>query len=256
MGEQTTSVDVAYPEAEELRLRITVGACRVTVTRGAEAWVEGTYHDPSGTIPIVVESDGGSVRIKQRPDVESIVGILKGAPRLELRLGTARPFALAVEGGANDADLELGGIPLSELEVRHGAGQVVVHFSEPNPVEMSKMRLTTGAGTLTATGLAHAGFGQLVAEGGAAKFELDFGGELRRPATATVSTGAASVEIRIPSGTAAKVSSKTVLGSVEVGSGFATHDGEYWTGAAEDGTSPALSVEATVAVGAFRLSTT
>lgn len=255
MTETTTPLTVGYPAEEPLTLRITLGPCRLSVVPGATGWVQGTYRDPSGKIPILVEQDAGTVRIRQSADVESVLGLFQGAPALDLEVGTDRPFALVLEGGGNEIDLDLGGLPLVELEIRHGAGKIDLDFDAPNPVEMSRLRFATGAGSLEATHLANANFAELIAEGGAAKFELDFGGDLRRSATARVSTGAAGVEITLPSRTAAKVAARTTLGSINVGAGFTTHDGGYWTTPAETGATPVLDVDANVAVGTLKLST-
>jgi hypothetical protein len=256
MTETTTPIAIAYPEADSLSLRVSVGACTLTITSGAgPEWVEGTYRDPSGKIPLVIDQGTGAVRIRQSPDVESVVGLFQGAPRLDLRLGTDRPFDLLVEGGANEVDLSLGGVPLTQFELKHGAGKVEIGFESPNPAEMKTLRLATGAGLLEAEGLANANFAELIAEGGAAKFELQFGGKLRRAGSVRISTGAAGVEIDVPADVPARVAAKTTLGSIAVGSGFTTHDGGYWNAAAEAGGEPALTMDVTVAVGSLRIST-
>lgn len=256
MPEQITPIEVPYPEEDgPLSVRVSVGACKLEIGGGGAGWVSGSYRDPGGKIPISVEHGGHSLRIRQRPDVESIIGIFEGAPTLELEFGSGRPFDLVVEGGANEFDLDLGGLPLTGLEIRHGAGQVDLSFDEPNPAEMGRLRITMGAGALDASGLGNANFAELVAEGGAAKYELGFEGELRRPAKARLSTGAAGVELRIPETTAARVRARTTLGSMEVGGGFVTHDGEYWTEAATATGTPVLEMDVTVAVGLFRLRT-
>lgn len=256
MPEQITPIDVAYPDgAERLSVRVSVGACKLDIGRSETGWVTGSYRDPGGKIPISVERNGGALRIRQRPDVESIVGIFEGAPSLRLGFGSDRPFDLVVEGGANEFELDLGGIPITGLEIRHGAGQVDLSFDQPNPAEMERLRIAMGAGALEASGLGNANFGELVAEGGAARYQLGFEGELRRPGKVRASTGAAGVELRVPATTAAKIRARTTLGSTEVGGGFVTRDGEYWTEAADAGASPVVEMDVTVAVGIFRLLT-
>lgn len=256
MTQQTTPIEIPYPDAEPLTLRISVGACTVDVTPGDGPWVTGSYRDPSGKIPIAVDVDGGSAHIRQRPDVESIAGIFRGAPTLELTLGTQRPFALIVEGGANEVDLSLGGVPLTRLDIKHGAGQVELSFDSPNPADMERLGISTGAGSFEATGLGNANFAEMVAEGGAAKYELEFGGALRRDATVRASTGAASLELELPSTTSARVMAKSVLGATDVGDGFTTVDGRFLTRAAVEGSAPVLEIDASVAVGMLRLETT
>ena len=257
MTEQVTPIEISHPDAEPLTLRIAVGACTVDIDPGGTTWVTGTYRDPSGKIPISVEVDRGSARIRQHHDVDSITGLFQGgAPKLELMLGAERPFALVVEGGANEVDLSLGGVPLTRLDIKHGAGQVDLSFDNPNPSEMDRLSLATGAGTLDADGLGHANFHELVAECGAAKYELDFSGMLRRSATVRATAGAASVQLAVPSTTPARIQAKSVLGTTDVGDGFTTVGGSFLTRAAVDGSSPTLDIEASVAVGVLRLKTT
>jgi hypothetical protein len=67
--------------------------------------------------------EGASVTItEEEPSYERISAAFGGVPRYELRLGKQRPFALTIVTGARDFDLDLGGVPLSGLMVRQGAG--------------------------------------------------------------------------------------------------------------------------------------
>jgi hypothetical protein len=59
---------------------------------------------------------------EEEPSFGRISAVFGGVPRYELRLGRQRPFALSIETGASEFDLDLGGIPLSRLTVRQGAG--------------------------------------------------------------------------------------------------------------------------------------
>jgi hypothetical protein len=48
----TSEITVAYPDVADRHLRISVGACRLSVVPGeADAWVTGSYDDPSGALP-------------------------------------------------------------------------------------------------------------------------------------------------------------------------------------------------------------
>src|SRR5690606_1914152 len=101
-----------------------------------------------------------------------------------------------------------------------------------------------GAAETELLNLANSGAEEISVDGGAATFLLDFGGELRRDLRARLNTGMATVEIRIPSAMAAKVAPRTMLGSLDPGSGFVTRDGEFWTMAAVAGDTPSLTIDA------------
>jgi hypothetical protein len=248
------TVEIAHPGPGPLRLALAVGACRLVVKPGgAEPWVAGSYADPSGALPYKVVRQGGSVRITQEARVAEMLGLFKGAPAFDLRIGIGHPFDLSVESGASDNALELGGVPLTGLTLRQGAGKLVCRFSAPNPAEMAKLEVEAGAVGLEIAGLGHANFGEMRLDGGAAAYDLDFSGALRRDGRVRISTGVSAVTLRIPAGTAAKVFPEAILGGLDVGDGFTKREGAFCTQAALAGAAPVLILEAKVALGSLAL---
>jgi hypothetical protein len=124
-----------------------------------------------------------------------------------------------VETGASEFDLDLGGVPLSRLMVRQGAGKFELDFSVPNPHPMELFDVSSGAAGIELENLANANFGEMRLSGGAAGYELDFGGVLLRDAQVTIETGMSGVEVSVPASTAARIVAETTLGSVDVGAG-------------------------------------
>jgi hypothetical protein len=249
---EISEIRIGYPAADNLHLRITVGPGRLRLAPGSEEeWVAGTYRDPTGSLPCRVVEEGGEARIGQQ---YGLPRSFKGMPEFDLRLGTERPFALTVEAGAGDGSvLNVGGVPLTRLDVKHGAGEARLDFSAPNPVEMGRLHLAAGAARTEAVDLANANAAEIAFEGGAGAFVLDFSGTLRRDTRVTLTAGMASIELRVPGTTAARINPRTTLGSVEPADGFTTRDGGYWTAAAVAGETPVLTIEATVALGSLKL---
>jgi hypothetical protein len=250
------TIDVAYPAAEDLHLRITLGACRFSARAGqGDAWVVGTCHDPTGErAPRTELTEGGTVRITEaEPSFERIPAVFGGVPRYELELGKGRTFALTVETGASEFDLDLGGVPVNRLIVRQGAGRFELDFSAPNPEPMELLEVSSGAAGIELENLANANFSEMRLSGGAAGYDLDFGGELLRDAEAKIEAGLSGVEIEIPALTAAKVVAETTLGSVDVGDGFTKRGGAFWTEAGMAGNEPLLTIHAGVRLGALKL---
>src|ERR671916_974343 len=142
-----TPIDVAYPAAEDLLLRVAIGACRFRAWPGeGDAWVAGTYHDPTDKRSPRVLEEGSSVTITEaEPSLERIPAVFGGVPRYELEFGKQRPFALTIETGASEFDLDLGGVPLRRLTVRQGAGKFELGFSEANPEPMELLEVSSGA---------------------------------------------------------------------------------------------------------------
>jgi len=254
---EANPISIPYPEAADRHLKITVGACRLKVAPGAaDVWVTGTYRDPSGSLPLKIDQVGTTVRISQAPEWANVLNLPSGIPTLDLALGTGRPFALTLESGASENEVDLGAVPINRMIVRQGAGKMTIDFSATNPEPMSLLTLSAGAGSVEVKNLANANLAEMTVDGGAVAYKLDFGGSLQRNAHVRVSTGMASVEIRVPSTTAARISTESVLGNLDIGDGFTKREGAFWTSASPAGTGPLLSIHASVALGSLSLRAT
>jgi hypothetical protein len=250
-------IDVAYPAAEDLSLRIALGACRFSARPGdGDAWIAGTCHDPTDRRSPRIIQEGGSVTItEEEPSFERIPAVFGGVPRYELEFGKQRPFALTIETGASEFDLDLGGVSVHGLTVRQGAGKFELGFSEPNPHPMELLEVSSGAAGIELDHLANANFSEMRLSGGAAGYELDFGGVLSRDARVSIETGLASVEISVLASMAARIIAETTLGSVEVGDGFTKQEGAFLTEGAVAGNIPVLEIRAGVRLGTLQLKT-
>jgi hypothetical protein len=251
---QVTPIGVPYPDSSELALHITVGACRLQIKPGdMPDWVSGSYTDPTGAMPLSLTTDGGRVRIGQSPQVKDLREFKAEAPTFDLALGRSRPFTLSLQGGAGEAEIDLGGVPITSAQLKYGAGRCQLAFSSPNPQAMSSLVVTGGAGGVDLRGLCNAGMSELIVEGGAASIHLEFGGELVRDATARITVGVAAVDITVPGSAAVKVIREGRFGAVNVGDGFMTKEGAFWTEGALAGRSPVLTVRANVSLGSLNL---
>lgn len=249
-----TPIHIPYPASAEKHLVITVGACRLRLRPGAgEVWVDGTYTDPTRSIPSQVVQEGTRTRIVQKPEWPTRWGGVHEPPTFDLMLGTAQPFAMTLETGAGEAQLDLGGLPLTQFIARLGAGKFDLDFSAPNPQLMSMLDLAAGAASMDVHNFANANCPELVLSGGAAAYTFDFGGTLQRDTHARISTGLSSVSITIPSTTAATITSESFLGGLEVGDGFTKQGGAFLTSAALQGGTPLLRIDTSVALGSVRL---
>jgi hypothetical protein len=251
----TSVISIPYPEAGDLHLRIGVGACRLRIVPGeGDAWVAGSYDDPSGSLPYRVTQEGGTVRLSQERNWSDIFNLFgTRAPRFELRLGNARSYMLTIETGASESSLDLGGLPISRFEIKTGAGKMDLDFSAPNPQTMSLLNVSAGATAMEFENLANANFSEMFVEGGAASYRFDFGGTLRQNAHVRVSTGVSSVDLRFPAFTAAKITPESMLGGVDIGDGYTKKEGAFWTEAAVRGETPVITVRTNVALGSLAM---
>jgi hypothetical protein len=251
----STKINVPFPQASSLHLKLDVGACRLRVAPSdAPEWVTGSYDDPSGILPARIELEGGSLRLTQELRTTDWRSEYKGpAPSFDLRLGKGQPYRVSIETGANESSFDLGGLPVTRLMVRHGAGKSDFNFSAPNPGAMSLLEVESGASGLEMRNLVNANFAELSLQGGAGTFRLDFGGAFQRKALARIRSGMASVEISIPATTAAKVTTDTMMGSLHVGDGFIKKEGALWTPAGLDEKAPRLEIRAGVSLGSITI---
>lgn len=248
------NIDIAYPEAADLRLVVAVGACRLTIAPlDGEGWVAGAYNAPSGMQPPAIAQDGGMVRISQERNPSAFFSLFSGVSKLNLALGKTRPYTLNLKVGASEVNSDLGGLPITRLVAELGAGKVDFDFSAANPEPMSLLEVKAGAVGLQMRNLANANFAEMSIDGGAASFDLDFGGTLQRDAHVKISTGASSVTLRVPAATAVKIEPESSLGNVDVGDGFTKREGAWWNQAALTGARPVLTVHATVNLGSLQL---
>jgi hypothetical protein len=253
-----TPIRVAYPAGDDLHLRIALGACRLSAGPGdGGEWIAGTYHDPTDRRPLrIIEEEAGATITEEQPSFGQIRAAFGGATRYELEFGRARPFALTIETGASDFDLDLGGVPLSRLVVRQGAGKFELDFEQPNPERMELIDVSTGAAAIELENLANANFSEMRLSGGAAGYELDFGGTLSHDAEVAIETGVSGVAVSVPASTATRIAAETTLGSVDVGDGFTTREGAFLTDPALSGDGPLLNIHAGVRLGSLQLRTT
>jgi len=252
--ETTTNINLSFPEATDRNLRIAVGACKLKVSPGAaEPWVAGTYVDQSNSLPPLIQQEGGETRIMQNYQAFNPFGLFTSVPQIDLLLGKAQPYALGVELGASDNTLDLGGLPLTRLAIKQGAGKVDVNFSAANPQPMSLLRIEAGATGLEMRNLANANFTDMILEGGAAGYKFDFGGTLQRAAHVRLTTGMSGVEISVPATTAVKIKAGIVMGGLSIGDGFTKKEGAFWTEAAVKGQTPVLTIEANISLGGLTI---
>lgn len=247
-------IEVPYPATADLSLQLRTGPCRIRFTAAdGPAWIRGTYTDRTQTLPIEVRSVGGVTTIAQRVDLRTLAELQ--LPTLDLAISRARLFALDIETGASENSLDLGGLPLTRLVLKAGAGKLELDFTAPNPAAMTLMDLGIGAGVLTARHLANANFGELRLGGGVSGSTLDFSGELVRDAHVSADAGFASIDILVPATTSARIATKAFAAGKNV-TGFVTKGDAYYTTPALEGKHPLLEIDVSMAFGALGLSTT
>jgi len=251
---RVSQINVAYPEAGDLHLWLRLGACRLNLKAGTgQEWVSGTYDEAESGIKPSVQQEGGTTTLTQEWKGIHFPGLLSRPPAFDLEVGRSKPFRLTMDGGAGESTLELGGLPIQRMVINHGAGRMKLGFAEPNPVEMSLLRIAAGASDFEVRNLCNTNCAELSLEGGAARYLLDFGGSLKRDMHAQIKVGAAAVEVYVPKATPVKIAHESFLGGVEVADGFMRKEGAYWNEAALAGKTPLLNLNVSLALGLLKV---
>lgn len=225
--EVTEDIKVEYPDSDEINLKLQFGAGDLTLNPGADMLVDGTATFNYDELKPEVNTDGGDVEVRVGDgDVNILPNLNDLKNEWDLKLGD-QPMNLSIESGAYDGTFELGGLSLTRLEIKDGASNVEVSFSEPNPVEMSTFTYNTGASDVKLTGLANANFSLFDFSAGAGDYTLDFSGELQRDASIKIESGLSNVIIIVPEGVNAVVTVESGLSNVNAGSGWERSGGEY-----------------------------
>lgn len=120
--------------------------------------------------------------------------------RLDLELSPAVPTALDLAFGAGAADLELGGLSLQRIELKAGAAETVVRFSQPNRIACGRLAFQMGAVELRTEKLGNARCRHIEFTGAAGDITLDFTGEWAEdpPTQVDITVGLGSVTLRFP----------------------------------------------------------
>lgn len=247
-------IDIPYPDAPELSLLLRTGPCRVKLSPSdGPQWISGIYEDPSAVLPLQVTA-GPATTIAQSFDLSAFGGLV--LPRLELAIARTRPFALELQAGASENYFDLGGLPISRLVVKAGAGRFDIDFATPNPTTMSTLDLGAGAGAISARRLANANFTMLHFGGGVASCTLDFSGQLLRDASGRIDAGLGSLEIIVPALTPCRVSTRSFASARRARGGFTQQGDAFATTPALQGAHPLLDLDISLAFGSLDLSTT
>lgn len=223
----TEEINVPYPDSNEINLKLSFGAGELTLKPGADVLVDGTATYNYSELKPEVITDGGDVEVRVGNEDFNILPNLNDLKNeWDLKLGD-QPMNLSIDSGAYDGTLELGGLSLTRLEIKDGAANVEVSFSEPNPVEMSTFTYNTGASDVKITGLANANFSLLDFSAGAGDYTLDFSGELQRDASIKIESGLSNLIIIVPEGVNAVVTVESGLSNVNAGSGWERSGEDY-----------------------------
>jgi hypothetical protein len=148
----------------------------------------------------------GGVRVVSRNQLEQAARVAI-SPRVDL--------ALNLTLGAVDADLELGGLRISDLDLKTGASQATVRFSRPNPTRCRRASFSAGAAEVEVLALGNSRCEEIEFEGGVGQVLLDFSGALSSSARVRVKMAVGGITLRLPRKAGVRITMDKFLSSFE-----------------------------------------
>lgn len=171
---------------------------------------------------------------------------------MELELSPAVALDLVMEFGAVRANLDLGGLNLTDLELSTGASETTLDFSRPTQGRIRTAEFSVGAADFQAENLGNLRADRLEVEAGVGQVTLGFGGEWTRDMQVTVSMGLGALELRVPDGVGVRLEKESFLTSLEA-EGF-TQEGNSYLSGNWNTAERRLTVDVEAAFGSIRVS--
>jgi hypothetical protein len=117
--------------------------------------------------------------------------------------------------GAVDADVELGGLRVTRLNVKTGASRAVVRFSQPNASRCERATISAGAAEVSVLGLGNSRCDEIEFEGGMGKVILDFGGRGTSSSRVDVKMAVGELTLRLPRRAGVRIAMDKFLSSFD-----------------------------------------
>lgn len=234
--------------AETAKIHLEMGAGELEVSGGATRLIEGTVRYNVAEWEPSVARDGNQIDITQG-SIDSIK--LPGKDVINqwsLALGNF-PIDLDVQAGAYKGTLDLSGVPIVNLSISDGASKGTVKFDTLNPVSMERLTYKTGASQVDLEGLGNANVNEIVFEGGAGSYTLDFSGDLQQDLTVKLSAGMSNVRINVPEDANIEVIVDGGLSNVSVGGTWTTTGDTY----RRTGSGPKITITVSMGLGNLEL---
>lgn len=204
-GEKSLVVDVTYGAG-----RFRVGPAGDGLLYRMQLRYDEDYFKPQA------DYEGGHLRLGVEGVGKSIhIGKNRSGGEMNLELARNVPMDLDLQFGAVRADLDLGGLSLTRLEVSTGASESTVDVSEPNDLAMEKARFEVGAADFDLRHLGNLNADRIEVSAGVGEVTLWFNGDWRRDAAVKLDMGLGSLELRFPEGLGVSLHKDSFLTSLD-----------------------------------------
>jgi hypothetical protein len=201
------------------RLEYAAGNLRLIPGQPSELYRMDLAYDPERYLPIsdfdnqngsvllgLRAAGGGGVRVVSRGQLNQIATVA---------LSPAVDLALDLSLGAVDADVDLGGLRVTDLNLKTGASRTVVRFSEPNAARCDAAVISAGAAEISVLGLGNSRCDEVEFEGGMGRVLLDFAGAWSSSSRVQVKMAMGELTLRLPRKIGLRITMDRFLSSFE-----------------------------------------
>lgn len=177
----------------------------------------------------VAELDGDRLRLGVESERRGIhIGRRRQGGELELALAEGVPMSLNLEFGAVRADVDLGGLALTDLSLSTGASEATIDVSRPNTESMDRASFQVGAADFSARHLGNLNAERIDVDAGVGEVTLWFTGAWRRDARVQLDMGIGALELRFPEGLGVRLRKDSFLTSLD-SQGLVKRGDEYYS---------------------------
>ncbi len=245
------------PGAPPTRAQLDFGAGRVVVRAGdgtdlyrmslrydTERYAPLQQYDArTGLLQLGVTSIGrAGIRVTSRRQLDQVARF-EFAPDV--------PLSLAASLGASEASLDLGGLTLTDLEVRSGAVRGTVDFSRPTQGQCTRATFAVGASELDVLRLGNAGCALVRVEGGVGRAVLDFHGTWRGDMRVEAGLAMGQLTLRVPTSLGVRIVAERFLTAFSLDG--LVREGDIWTTPGFAEAAQKLTVEVKTTLGGLEL---
>jgi hypothetical protein len=144
---RTESVTVQPEDADQVRVILKMGAGELKIDDGADGLMEADFTfnvdawEP--TVTYNVSAGAGRLTVEQPKTEELSVGS-NFHNEWDIRFGDGIPLDMRIDCGAGEQDIDLGGLTITELDMKLGAGDVNVDLSDN--AALTRLKFDIGAG--------------------------------------------------------------------------------------------------------------
>ena len=201
------------------RLEYAAGSLRLAPGRVGELYRMDLAYDESRFVPVSdFDPSSGSVFLGLRAAGEGGVRVVSRNQLRQIAAVAISPrvdVSLDLTLGAAEADLELGGLRVTNLQVKSGASRTVVRFSKANGTRCQRASISAGAADVSVLGLGNSRCDLIEFEGGVGKVLLDFAGAWSTNAKVEVKMAMGELTLRLPRRVGVRISMDKFLSTFE-----------------------------------------